>query len=69
MCISSGMSLSKLEFNTARKSQATFQNVFLWAGNYKKGQGKISHTADFYNKDGQAAAMLQKLKPTRHATG
>lgn len=49
MCNSSGMSLSKLEFNTARKSQATFQNVFLWAGNYKKGQGEISHTADFYN--------------------
>lgn len=69
MCNSSGMSLSKLEFNTARKSQATFQNVFLWADNYKKGQGEISHAADFYNKDGQAAATLRKLKPTRHATG
>lgn len=69
MCNSSGMSLSKLEFNTARKSQATSQNVFLWADNYKKGQGEISHAADFYNKDGQAAATLQKLKPTRHATG
>lgn len=58
------MSLSKLECNTARMAQATLQNIFRHTGNRKEGQGEVGYTVDFNTEDGQAAAMLQKLKPT-----
>lgn len=63
MCISSGMSLSKLEFNTARKSQALFKMFSYELTTIRKGRARSATLLIFITRMGKQLPCYGSLSP------